>query len=169
MTITAKFASTCPCCSKPIRPGEKVEWAKGEKARHVACAGTASATTEAAAAPAGRSITVERVGRRSYLRGDTMAVRGLLRSGGCHWDAEAKAWWIGAHETALQLAAECATAPAEAAPVKRITHCVGCGCSLDLYTQRRGYKFCSKDCVNDMRLGGMSGYVDGVWHQGSDD
>jgi hypothetical protein len=39
MTITAKFASVCPCCNVRIQPGSKVEWSKGEKARHVACTG----------------------------------------------------------------------------------------------------------------------------------
>lgn len=41
MIITAKFASVCPCCSSRISVGEKVEWSKGEKARHAACAGKA--------------------------------------------------------------------------------------------------------------------------------
>lgn len=49
------------------------------------------------------------------------------------------------------------------------TCCVGCGGALDQFQIRRGLKFCSKDCVDDMRLGGQSGYVGGVWHQGSDD
>ena len=38
MIITAKFASTCPCCSRPIAVGEKVEWSKGAKAAHPSCA-----------------------------------------------------------------------------------------------------------------------------------
>lgn len=121
---------------------------------------------------AGRSITVERVGRRSYLRGDTISVRGLLRDGGCHWDADAKAWWIGSHDDALALAERAKAAPAEAAPKKRITRCCNpaCGCSLDDYTQRRGFRFCSRDCSIEARNGSAwSGYVDGVWHQGSDD
>lgn len=43
MTITAKYASICPCCAKSISPGDKVEWSKGAKARHVVCTSTASA------------------------------------------------------------------------------------------------------------------------------
>lgn len=43
MTITAKFASVCPCCNQRIQIGSKVEWSKGSKARHVACAGSAVA------------------------------------------------------------------------------------------------------------------------------
>lgn len=41
MIITAKFASVCPCCSARIAVGSKVEWNRGEKARHAACAGKA--------------------------------------------------------------------------------------------------------------------------------
>jgi hypothetical protein len=47
MTITAKFASFCPTCGKTIKRGEKVEWTKGEKARHTTC----GAPTPAAPAP----------------------------------------------------------------------------------------------------------------------
>lgn len=37
MTITAKFESTCPNCRSRIAAGERVEWNKGEKARHTVC------------------------------------------------------------------------------------------------------------------------------------
>lgn len=49
MIITAKFASTCPKCSRPITPGSGVEWSKGSKATHVDCS--------AAPASAGPSVT----------------------------------------------------------------------------------------------------------------
>lgn len=55
MIITAKFASICPCCNARIEVGSKVEWSRGEKARHVACAGK----------PAVASTTAP---RRSYGR-----------------------------------------------------------------------------------------------------
>lgn len=38
MTITARYASTCPCCSARIAVGEQVEWTQGSPARHVSCA-----------------------------------------------------------------------------------------------------------------------------------
>lgn len=38
MTITAKFSGFCPCCNGRINAGDKVEWTKGAKAKHVACA-----------------------------------------------------------------------------------------------------------------------------------
>ena len=41
MIIIAKFSSTCPVCSASIAIGSKVEWSKGARARHVACAGGA--------------------------------------------------------------------------------------------------------------------------------
>ena len=39
MTITAKFASVCPCCGARIVPGAKVEWSKGSPAKHISCVG----------------------------------------------------------------------------------------------------------------------------------
>ena len=52
MLITAKFASSCPCCRQPIQVGSKIEWSKGSPARHVACA--TGASTVSAARPARR-------------------------------------------------------------------------------------------------------------------
>lgn len=172
MIIVAKFASRCPACSERIVPGASVEWTKGSPARHADCRAAAAplAASSAPSVASGRSVTVERVGRRSYLRGDTVAVRGLLRAGGCHWDVESRAWWIGSHDEALALAERARTAAPEAAPKKRITSCVGCGCRLDEYQQRRGMRFCSSECAVEKRMGsGWSGYVNGSWHQGSDD
>jgi hypothetical protein len=37
MTITAKFTSRCPVCGGQIQPGDRVEWQRGEKARHLKC------------------------------------------------------------------------------------------------------------------------------------
>jgi hypothetical protein len=47
MTITAKYAGTCPVCRQSITPGAKVEWTKGSQARHVACAQGVSAPARA--------------------------------------------------------------------------------------------------------------------------
>jgi hypothetical protein len=44
MTITARYASTCPNCSRPIAVGSQVNWSRGRKAVHVAC-GRASTPT----------------------------------------------------------------------------------------------------------------------------
>lgn len=59
MTITAKFATICPCCNTRIEAGSKVEWTKGSKARHVACASKAGAASAPSAAP---RLTRERMG-----------------------------------------------------------------------------------------------------------
>lgn len=45
MTISAKFATVCPCCNNRINVGDKVEWTKGSKARHVACAASTALPT----------------------------------------------------------------------------------------------------------------------------
>jgi hypothetical protein len=45
MTITAKYAATCPACNRPIRAGDKIEWQRGTKARHTSCAGSATQTS----------------------------------------------------------------------------------------------------------------------------
>lgn len=37
MTIIAKYASICPCCSVRIIPGSRVQWSKGSQARHATC------------------------------------------------------------------------------------------------------------------------------------
>lgn len=37
MTITSKFESTCPTCRQPISVGTRVNWERGQKARHVEC------------------------------------------------------------------------------------------------------------------------------------
>jgi len=66
MTITAKFASICPCCNGHITPGTKVEWSKGSKARHVACT---SASTMPTATYLGRVVVADMPRRRSYGRG----------------------------------------------------------------------------------------------------
>jgi len=64
MTITAKFATVCPCCSQRIQPGSKVEWTKGSKARHVACAAKPGAAS-VASKPASEA-SVDRVYKRRY-------------------------------------------------------------------------------------------------------
>lgn len=47
MVIIAKFASVCPCCSARIVVGSQVEWTRGSKATHAACAGKPSVVAAA--------------------------------------------------------------------------------------------------------------------------
>jgi hypothetical protein len=46
------------------------------------------------------SLTVERVGDRSYVTGKTFAVKDELRAAGGRWDPDRKAWWFSNHEAA---------------------------------------------------------------------
>lgn len=79
MIITAKFASVCPCCSVRIDVGSKVEWSKGAKAVHVACAGKAApvVTREPISVDGSPAIRA----RHWSQRGQGPAVR--LCAGGC--------------------------------------------------------------------------------------
>lgn len=52
MVITAKFASVCPACNARIEVGSKVEWSKGEKARHVSCGSSTAAAPQSSTATA---------------------------------------------------------------------------------------------------------------------
>jgi hypothetical protein len=60
-------------------------------------------------------ITVERIGRRSYLRGAPFEIRERLKAAGAKWDPDARAWWLGKDEAARALAAEAADAKAKEA------------------------------------------------------
>lgn len=81
MVIIAKYASTCPCCSTAIRPGEQVEWSKGAKATHVRCA---SRATSAPASGYAQRVTSQRAawGRQRGMgagHGSAPAVAGYSR------------------------------------------------------------------------------------------
>lgn len=54
------------------------------------------------------TITINSQGRRHYLRGNTYPIKDRLRSAGCKWDPDAKCWYTGKRELALQLLAELA-------------------------------------------------------------
>lgn len=84
MTITAKFASVCPCCSMRIQPGAKVEWSKGSPAKHVKC-------PSAGSAPVAATASTE---ARVSVAGNTYPVRNQLASLGGRWDAAAQAWTV---------------------------------------------------------------------------
>ena len=96
MTITAKYAATCPACSKSIAAGSKIEWSKGSPARHAACAGGSGAATpvmtvnsygrpvpESAAARVNRAAGARRYGaRRECKTGGNCSSFGSGRSCG---------------------------------------------------------------------------------------
>lgn len=158
MTITARYASTCTACHRAITIGQQIEWERGRKAvRHTDCAHT---TPQIPRSESRREITVERIGRRSYLRGDTLAVRSYLRAQGCHWDAESRGWWIGDDDAAHRIAEAALSQAAEPLPLpkKRITHCIHCRGMLDQYQLHHGYRFCSSECAGQHRHRGQSYY-----------
>ena len=50
VTITAKYPTTCPVCHAPIRPGDKIEWTKGQKSHHTVCPSPEPAAPETSTA-----------------------------------------------------------------------------------------------------------------------
>jgi len=62
------------------------------------------------------AITVETQGRRHYIRGNTFPIKDRLRAAGCKWDSDAKAWWTGKLETAVELVQGTCGQPANDAP-----------------------------------------------------
>ena len=151
--ITARFPSTCPTCSQRIAPGQAVEWTKGTPARHVSCGAGLSTPP-----PVARVVTYEQVGARVYILGDTFAIRAAIKSAGGHWDADRKAWWVGATKrAAIELAVSAATPTASEPRSYRPSRCKECGAPADRY--RRIYRngVCG-DCYEDYAHGGMSHY-----------
>ena len=53
MTITARYPSRCAACHQPIAAGDRIEWTKGQQARHQACAAQPSASVRGASYRAG--------------------------------------------------------------------------------------------------------------------
>jgi hypothetical protein len=82
MIITAKFASVCPCCSSRIAVGEKVEWERGAKARHAACAG------KPAVATASRSTSRRSAYSRGYGTSRQYGWDGVVGSPSYYWSGQ---------------------------------------------------------------------------------
>lgn len=61
------------------------------------------------------TIEIRTEGRRSYITGNTYPHRNALRSAGAHWDADAKAWWVGDAAKAAELVGRFAASPQPAA------------------------------------------------------
>lgn len=77
MIIISKFPSRCRLCGGQIVVGSKVEWTKGEKAAHAACAGVSSEEanepTKGGERMSGRRGSVAEVARREIRAGKTDA------------------------------------------------------------------------------------------------
>lgn len=64
-------------------------------------------------------IKIERAGRRSYIIGNTYAIKDELKAAGAHWDGERRAWWLGddaAAQSVVERCGQAACAPRQAAP-----------------------------------------------------
>lgn len=59
-----------------------------------------------------QTITLDIQSSRVYLRGNTFAAKDQIKAAGGHWDADARAWWIG--KTKLAEAQRIAAAPVAA-------------------------------------------------------
>ena len=53
MIINAKYASSCNVCGRHIGVGEKIEWSRGARAVHAACATSGSTASRSTAARGG--------------------------------------------------------------------------------------------------------------------
>ena len=61
MTITARYASKCATCGGSIREGERIEWVRGQPARHIRCSGgSARPRTSATRRPTSSRTTTDR-------------------------------------------------------------------------------------------------------------
>jgi hypothetical protein len=49
------------------------------------------------------SVTVEKIGRRHYLRNTPFSAKDRIKGAGCRWDPDQKAWWTGKAEIAESL------------------------------------------------------------------
>lgn len=147
MTITAKFPSVCPSCHGRIQAGQQIEWAKGEKARHTDC--TSSASSVVASVSAIPAVTLETVGTRVYVRGNSYPIKGAIKSVGGHWDGDEKAWWVGATKRD-DLEAAIASAKPEERGAYRPSRCKQCGARPGPRGWPRIYRngICS-DCYRD--------------------
>jgi hypothetical protein len=64
------------------------------------------------------AVTVEKIGRRHYLTGDTYAHKDAIRDAGCKWDPDQRAWWTGNAAVADTLAGKINALPASAGPLR---------------------------------------------------
>jgi len=118
-TITAKYPGTCATCSGGIRPGDQIEYAKGQPTRHTRC--TSAVETQASTRSSGRRSAgggprrgggrakhremqagERQIGRRSaaYTVGETVHGTKLTGGGGpdgCYWTV-VHAWHQRANE-----------------------------------------------------------------------
>lgn len=83
------------------------------------------------------TITIEKVGRRFYIIGDTYPIKDEIREAGCRWDKERRAWWTGKADIASSF---------EGAPTQEESDYKSClVCGVALYKGRRYYAASNRD------------------------
>lgn len=68
--------------------------------------------------PAAPSITAEKIGRRTYITGNTFLHKSALQNAGCTWDGDRRAWWTGKADVAARLVSELNATPVAAGPLR---------------------------------------------------
>jgi len=82
MTIRAKYAGRCAVCGGAISVGAKIEWNRGQKARHISCPGA-----DSPAAPAPES-NMRAFSRGQGYGGTTYSIGERIR------DRSDGSWWV---------------------------------------------------------------------------
>jgi hypothetical protein len=103
-------------------------------------------------------LTIEKVGRRHYVIGNTYPIKDKLRAAGCSWDSDRKQWYTGKADLAEKIAAlETSDAPAAKETVDLDAHVIKgsalykgksyyvLAISEDQYGNARSAKLCFRD------------------------
>jgi len=72
-------------------------------------------------------VTIDRIGRRSYLRGTPFAAKDAIRAAGAKWDADERSWWVGSADKAAEIVAKIAQAAPQSEDARKAALLAGCG------------------------------------------
>jgi hypothetical protein len=116
-------------------------------------------------------IRIERKGQRVYFVGDTYAVRGDVKQLGGHWDADRRAWWVGAKKLAEAeaLVARLQGAPAspEAAALAGLAPDTPAGVVADKLAEEGKPAPRAQRPAGEVRLTGKGTYQGRIYYLGS--
>lgn len=98
MTRSQLFTAAHALARKVRQAGDDYRVTFGACVRHILAKGLEVAPSVAA-------FVIERVGRRSYIVGDTYPHKAAIRAAGGHWDSARRAWWMGSADKAAALIA----------------------------------------------------------------
>lgn len=91
-------------------------------------------------------MSIESIGSRLYVTGNTYGIKDRLKAIGCHWDADRKQWWIGKAKQA-ELAAIVSTVAAQT--------------TANGYVKPTADELSSKPCSGKVEYKGKTYYVVG--------